>query len=87
MLGDSQIRGPSTASFVITGIQVGKLRAVRLQPMFLVACKLIMCRFLIIPETHFPLKITFFFPLWEFFFHALFSSWFPVKLFFSLLFN
>lgn len=62
MLGDSQIRGPSTASFVITGIQVGKLRAVRLQPMFLVACKLIMCRFLIIPETHFPLKITFFFP-------------------------
>lgn len=66
MLGDSQIRGPSTASFVITGIQVGKLRAVRLQPMFLVACKLIMCRFLIIPETHFPLKITFFSPYGNF---------------------
>lgn len=59
MLGDSQIRGASTASFVIIGIQVAKLRAVRLQPMLLVACKLIMCYFLIIAETHFPLKLIF----------------------------
>lgn len=55
MLGDAQIRGTNTASFIIW-IKVGKLRAVRLQPTLPAACRLIICHFLIIPETHFPFE-------------------------------